>query len=124
MSNIFYIIGLIIVLTNINVVLHWGSCGPELVNFDKKPDSEQKRLLKKHSSTCLIGIMEFFWIIYACCFAPNSFYFTIYFGTMICIAFLRAIFKIKKSSRTYISINRLIAAIAESWLMYNCYTSF
>ena len=105
-------------------MLHWGSYGLELVDFNKKPDTEQKRILTKYSSTCLIGIMEFCWIIYACCYATNSFYFTIYLGAMICIAFLRAIFKIKKTSRTYISVNCLIAAITESWLMYNCYTSF
>lgn len=124
MSNIFYIIGLIVVLANINVVLHWGNYGAELEDFNKKPDYEQRKLLVKYSSTCLIGIIEFCWLIYACCYAPNSLYFTIYLGVMIFIGFMRPILKIKNTSRTYIAVNSFIGAIAETWLMYNCYINF
>ena len=123
MSNIFYIIGFIIVLTNLNIVLQGGKRALLLANFIKKTEAEQKQIASKMLPTCFMDIIEMVWLIYACCCATNSFYFTIYMCVIILNSFIRAICKMQ-ITRTYLTIEAIITVIVESWLMYNCYTSF
>lgn len=122
MNAIFYILGIITILTNLYIVISGGKPELELMTYTNMSYNKQAALEDKIMILYILILIKIIWLIYGYMYAPNSLYFIYYiiicFITLMCNIFYRMLgFNINK---IYYIVKSIIAIICEVLLMYNC----
>ena len=122
MNAIFYILGIITILTNLYIVISGGKPELELMTYANMSYNKQAALEDKIMILYILILIKIIWLIYGCLYVPNSLYFICYI--IICVIalignmFYRMLgFNINK---IYYIVKSIIAIICEVLLMYSC----